>query len=1299
MKMHNLSKKTLAIFLSLAMLMSCMVWSGVSAATGEIDFDFETNPNSYYSDTAASGNNINRNGHSAMRAQKAEGVAHSGTYVMELISTAAINSSFPYVGPAFRVADTDDVPYTPAVGSWLKISFYYNIQSVATAGKTSRLVAHSAQKSWSGTNNQGQAGTVLATFTSESATNEWVYVEALHRVDQNASLHLGMQHDTGAAGATVWLDDLKVQTAEVTDVSHVLNYVGATTTTKTLEVGAAYTPAAPTRANHTFQGWYTDAACTVPYEGTVIKDMTLYAAWSASAIYEPNFDDASSAAYYDTLVDSSGIKLYANVSKDILGTQIRGIRGGLVDQDDRGKVMFLEYYDPATNADEADQVLTGDANDAGFRIHNNSGAGFSIGGVVTVTFDYKVESISGEMPLSLAIGSRPWQSGWNPSPAHIAGDPLVLNEKTETGVWKSASLGVYYPSSTSGLHLTLNTTKSVEERAGTKIYIDNVKVYYGSPVTLVYNDGITADATRYVPAGQAFDAPVPTRQGYSFDGWYIDKACTVKATTWTAGATYYAAWKASQSVSFIAFDCGGVMEQADLAGEPGETPVLPTGLTTKGYRLEGWYLDANYASPATDVVFPATGETTTLYAKWITTAEVTFSTGLGSVVDAVTVDTGAPIAAPAAPSRTNYIFDGWYTDEGCQTAYDLNTAVESDMTLYAKWKADYKAYSNGNIMTFQETNDLTYYEYDTKEAHHSGRTASIDVDSDGNASLRYDLTAEAQNGNFNRPRVIVKTGDARGNDNLLVTPGAAYEVTFKVKSSILMNGTFNYWIATVNNLEKFRTDYGSGTTAGEQGARVIQLEKATSLAVDNWTTITATIDSLVACGDASTPQYLAIGFTHSGTTNLTARTLWIDDITVTRTDVALEPTAEMGTMDFEAIGGMEYYSATQVGSKFTEVVSDPADVTNHVLRLNVAKGINGNFARHRVALQPGNAAKNGVYAVKAGDAVVVSFRVKVSKAMQKFTYWVGTMTDLSKLHTETASSGLANPYRTMQVGYQLGDMALAYSKDGKSAAAGTANEYYLGALEADTWYEYKLYIPSVVAHGSDAEATQYLVLAPGSQDADPNASDDWVNQAIYLDDITVTTLQDTAALENQVSAWMQLNDKTFGTTDESLVYVDEKTNTEKSFVRLGAKYVTADAEGFSTLRLGNATYTIKQRGILLGAKGADLHVVNNEGTYDKSADAIGWTNPTDMAATYWTFDEGTKQVSYTLAVTFSKASKDMSLAFRAYMIVEMGGVETVLYSDTIDTVTVSGEATDLSGQSLYESACELNNTTYGWFAE
>ena len=65
---------------------------------------------------------------------------------------------------------------------------------------------------------------------------------------------------------------------------------------------------------------------------------------------------------------------------------------------------------------------------------------------------------------------------------------------------------------------------------------------------------------------------------------------------------------------------------------------------------------------------------------------VRFEANGGSAVAAQSVKSGAKAAAPAAPVRAGYTFQGWFTDSVCTKAYDFSVPVTADLTLYAGWK-------------------------------------------------------------------------------------------------------------------------------------------------------------------------------------------------------------------------------------------------------------------------------------------------------------------------------------------------------------------------------------------------------------------------------------------------------------------------------------------------------------------------------------------------------------------------------------------------------------------------------------
>ena len=72
----------------------------------------------------------------------------------------------------------------------------------------------------------------------------------------------------------------------------------------------------------------------------------------------------------------------------------------------------------------------------------------------------------------------------------------------------------------------------------------------------------------------------------------------------------------------------------------------------------------------------------------LTLCQVTFVTGDGSGDNDTAmqlVRKGDKAAEPKKPEKEGYDFGGWYTDAGCTKAYDFDSAVSGDITLYAKW--------------------------------------------------------------------------------------------------------------------------------------------------------------------------------------------------------------------------------------------------------------------------------------------------------------------------------------------------------------------------------------------------------------------------------------------------------------------------------------------------------------------------------------------------------------------------------------------------------------------------------------
>lgn len=108
----------------------------------------------------------------------------------------------------------------------------------------------------------------------------------------------------------------------------------------------------------------------------------------------------------------------------------------------------------------------------------------------------------------------------------------------------------------------------------------------------------------------------------------------------------------------------------------------PDDPTKTGYTFDEWDKgDTEY-----DFSTPVTSNFV-LDAKWtINEYTVTFDSDGGSAVTAQTVEYGSKATEPSpAPTKSDYTFGGWYSDAELTTAFDFNTAIVADTTLYAKW--------------------------------------------------------------------------------------------------------------------------------------------------------------------------------------------------------------------------------------------------------------------------------------------------------------------------------------------------------------------------------------------------------------------------------------------------------------------------------------------------------------------------------------------------------------------------------------------------------------------------------------
>ena len=198
--------------------------------------------------------------------------------------------------------------------------------------------------------------------------------------------------------------------------------------------------------------------------------------------------------------------------------------------------------------------------------------------------------------------------------------------------------------------------------------------------------------------GTATDPGKLTEEGYTFDGWYTDAAHTTKfdfTQPIKSNTTVYAKWTANDyEVSFVT-EHGNAPTSQNVPYN--KTAKDPGTLTAEGYTFVGWYTDDTYSTEF-DFSTPITGDTT-VYAKWEKNAPVLPDTYALNVSGAFVYVDGVDVTAPAGdtslqlekdasvrlvadPDRmpSGMVFDRWTILNGALNADDAEK-FETGRTL------------------------------------------------------------------------------------------------------------------------------------------------------------------------------------------------------------------------------------------------------------------------------------------------------------------------------------------------------------------------------------------------------------------------------------------------------------------------------------------------------------------------------------------------------------------------------------------------------------------------------------------
>jgi uncharacterized repeat protein (TIGR02543 family) len=453
---------------------------------------------------------------------------------------------------------------------------------------------------------------------------------------------------------------------------------GGAVTNITANYGTAITLPTTTRAHYVFGGWWSGdngtgtqrTWTTMPDLGSTGATVTLYAKWTIES-YTINFDEEGG---------DSVSNITANYGAAItLPTAVRlgYIFGGWWSADNGTGTQYTWTTMPDLGSSGSTTTVYAKWTIESHTINFDEEGGNAVSNI-TANYGAAI-TLPGTSKTGNDFGG--WWDGDNGTGTQITWSTMPdLNGKA-TGANSSVTLYAKWTLKTYNVYYTKNTTDTVGNMPS-----DQVKTY-GINLTLRSN--------------------VPTRTGYTFGWWNTSSDGTgtsyFESDTYSANAsvTLYAQWIINTwSVTYNenTTDTVGNMPSSQAKIYNVNLTLSSNVPTRTGYNFLSWNTSSGGTGTSYDPGDTYTNNTNvTLYAQWeIKTTTITLDqqSGTGGSTETVATYGQAMPSGLTAPSRTNWIFIGYYSStSGGGTKYygstmnsirTWNVEATTD-TLYAYW--------------------------------------------------------------------------------------------------------------------------------------------------------------------------------------------------------------------------------------------------------------------------------------------------------------------------------------------------------------------------------------------------------------------------------------------------------------------------------------------------------------------------------------------------------------------------------------------------------------------------------------
>ena len=443
----------------------------------------------------------------------------------------------------------------------------------------------------------------------------------------------------------------------------------------------------PARGGYTFEGWYLDADFSTTAEGTAMPayGITLYAKWKAteySIVFEWGLESEKTTVTidgaYNSALDFSSVGGAVPHYTFIWQVTADGKDPIPVTLDDfRTMPNLSEKFAGYTSVVEGRVSITVQA------AYTPIGYTITLEGAGPVTVTVKTEGRNSFTELDDDKTGYTF-AGWKLSSSDTAYNYYAVGENRDE--W-----GVYlYSDEVSA------DGNFVPFTEGFSLYLTAAYTAMHVSVTLDSQGGSGAEGD----FGGDYDSvltglPVPTKHGYTFDGWYVgDKKWEDDVLTTENGVEEQnGVFTLALTAHWTAIKYNIIYNSGIGTYNPENPPVYtyesafefeaPTA--PEGYEFVGWFNAANN-EPISGITEGRTGDLTLIARYSPITYTVTFDADDGEVAEPnKKVEFGAVYGELPAPTRNGYTFVGWYLNGELVNA-DTRVTTADNHTLTAHWK-------------------------------------------------------------------------------------------------------------------------------------------------------------------------------------------------------------------------------------------------------------------------------------------------------------------------------------------------------------------------------------------------------------------------------------------------------------------------------------------------------------------------------------------------------------------------------------------------------------------------------------